>query len=174
MATVDQIQTDLLSQYGKGSTAVTSKAALDKDAFLNLLVTELQYQDPLNPTNDKEFLAQMAQFTSLEQMNNVSATLQKNQAYTLIGKTIKATVTNPISLEVTDVTGKVEGVITKNGATYVLAKNTEIPLEKITSVQDTVATASIADLLKELTTIKTELASLKAQIAASMATSDSE
>lgn len=46
---------------------------LDKHAFLELLVTQLRYQDPLNPKDNGEFLAQMAQFTALEQMQNLNA-----------------------------------------------------------------------------------------------------
>ncbi len=52
---------------------------LDKDAFLRLLVTQLQNQDPLNPMEDREFIAQMAQFSSLEQMQNLNKTLESTQ-----------------------------------------------------------------------------------------------
>ena len=45
--------------------------ALDKDAFLQLLVTQMQYQDPLDPQDNSEYVAQLAQFSSLEQMTNV-------------------------------------------------------------------------------------------------------
>lgn len=45
---------------------------LGKDAFLQLLVTQLRYQDPLNPQDNSAFVAQMAQFTSLEQMQNLN------------------------------------------------------------------------------------------------------
>jgi len=52
---------------------------LDKDAFLRLLITQLQNQDPLDPMEDREFIAQMAQFSSLEQMQNLNKTLESTQ-----------------------------------------------------------------------------------------------
>ena len=60
--------------------ALTSKV-MDKDDFLNLLITQLQNQDPLNPTDSTEFTAQLAQFSSLEQLNNVNQNLQTLQLY---------------------------------------------------------------------------------------------
>lgn len=51
--------------------------ALDKNAFLELLITQLRYQDPLNPKDNGEFLAQMAQFTALEQMQNLNVGMEK-------------------------------------------------------------------------------------------------
>ncbi len=48
------------------------KNDLDKDAFLRLLTTQLANQDPLNPMEDREFIAQLAQFSSLEQMQNLN------------------------------------------------------------------------------------------------------
>ncbi len=54
----------------KGST-------LDKDSFMLLLVTQFKYQDPLNPMDDKEFISQMAQFSSLEQMMNMNESMEK-------------------------------------------------------------------------------------------------
>lgn len=50
---------------------------LGKDAFLKILVTQLQNQDPTQPMDDKEFIAQMAQFSTLEQMQNMTASMEK-------------------------------------------------------------------------------------------------
>lgn len=61
-------------------SAGTKKTSdLNKDTFLKLLITQMQNQDPLNPMEDREFIAQMAQFTSLEQMQNLNENLNTTQ-----------------------------------------------------------------------------------------------
>lgn len=89
-------------QTGAGNTGGSSKLGLDD--FLQLLVTKLQYQDPLKPMDDEDFIAQLAQFSSLEQMNRIAdgirdsnkwdflqmQSINNTMAAGLIGKDIKA------------------------------------------------------------------------------------
>ncbi len=82
------------------SNKISGKSSLGKEDFLNLLVTQLQYQDPLSPMDDKEFVAQLAQFSSLEQLTNLNTnmetlvagqdTMAVMNAVNFIGKEIKA------------------------------------------------------------------------------------
>ncbi len=61
---------------GRTADAATPRRdGLGRDAFLKLLVTQLQHQDPTQPQADGEFLAQLAQFSSLEQLTEMQATL---------------------------------------------------------------------------------------------------
>lgn len=96
-------------------------SALGKDQFLQLLITQLKHQDPINPVEDKEFIAQLAQFSSLEQMQNLNTTLgdmmlaqQKltalGQATTMIGKEVEL-----FTKEGESLFGTVSGVQFKNG-----------------------------------------------------------
>jgi flagellar basal-body rod modification protein FlgD len=57
------------------STATTRDDKLGRDAFLQLLVTQLKHQDPMKPTEDGEFLAQLAQFSSLEKLTSIEASV---------------------------------------------------------------------------------------------------
>jgi flagellar basal-body rod modification protein FlgD len=60
-----------------GATTVTAKNTLTTQDFLQLLATQLQNQDPLKPMDDTAYLAQMAQFTSLQQVNTLSTTISQ-------------------------------------------------------------------------------------------------
>jgi len=78
---------------GKGAKV---NAALDKNDFLKILITQLSHQDPTQPMDDKAFIAQMAQFSSLEQMTNMSdglarvaALVAKSQAVGLLGNVVE-------------------------------------------------------------------------------------
>ena len=66
---------DKVDEESKEKIVGTRNNDLDKDAFLRLLTTQLANQDPLNPIEDREFIAQLAQFSSLEQMQNLNKSM---------------------------------------------------------------------------------------------------
>ena len=65
-----------LPQAGPKISTTNDNSALGKDAFLQILITQLQNQDPTSPMDDREFIAQMAQFSSLEQMQNMTKAME--------------------------------------------------------------------------------------------------
>ena len=88
--------------YSQASTpASKDNSVMGKEDFLTLLVAQLQNQDPLNPADGTEFTAQLAQFSSLEELKNINDTLTKHDVYqstlnniestNFIGKTVTAT-----------------------------------------------------------------------------------
>lgn len=66
----------------------TNSASAQKDQFLQLLVAQMKYQDPLEPTSNTEYISQYATFSSLEQMQNMSATLTMGRANEMVGKQV--------------------------------------------------------------------------------------
>ncbi len=132
--TIDQIIENTKNK--QAAAARKTGGELGKNDFLNLLVTQLRYQDPLQPVDDKEFIAQMAQFSSLEQMQNMNGSMTKSQAFTLIGKVITATTTDDKTLEVNSIQGTVTSVKMKDGKTFVVVNNKDVDVDRITQVDD--------------------------------------
>ena len=99
---------------------------LGKDDFLKILITQLTNQDPTEPMADREFIAQMAQFSTLEQMTNLSSEfqrlgglLQSGQAVSLLGKTVDIVLgAATISGQVDEVTGGEYPQVLVNGFYY--------------------------------------------------------
>lgn len=92
------------------------RSGLSESDFIHLFLTQLTFQDPLNPVDNREFLAQLAQFTNIQQTqvlsDNISGLLQleaANQAVGLIGKTVE------VSQNGQSVTGSVTTVTFQNG-----------------------------------------------------------
>lgn len=124
-------------------TQLAKANQMGQDAFLKLLVAQLRNQDPLKPMEDKEFIAQMAQFSSLEQMQNINKNLQAftegfmdsqagYQAVSLIGRTITAI--NPEDPRNT-IEGKVQSVRFENGLAILMLGDKKVPVANVMKVE---------------------------------------
>jgi flagellar basal-body rod modification protein FlgD len=112
--------------------------------FLKLLVAQMKYQDPMNPTDSSQFLSQTAQFTSLEKMttlaDQMSSLLQSQMAFGasgMIGKSV--TYTDDQGLPQT---GTVTGASFLSTGPTLTIDGTSVPLTSLTSVGDTTTTAA--------------------------------
>lgn len=109
---------------------------LGKSDFLNLLVTQLKYQDPMNPVDDKEFIGQMAQFSGLEQMQNLNTSFTSQKAYSMVGKYVKASVKDETTGVVNDVSGYVTKVKIASGKTTLMVNNKEVPVDSVVELTE--------------------------------------
>lgn len=125
----NSIDPSLLIKNSPKAASTTGSSALGKDDFMKILITQLQNQDPLNPMDDKDFVSQMATFSSLEQLTNLNSTLQNfvtSQSQNslasysqLMGKEVSwsktDTTTDPSNPIDTTGTGKIVSIQNKGG-----------------------------------------------------------
>ena len=144
---LDGINTDVATfNQGNGLAGVPEPKELGKDAFMDLLVQQMKNQDPMNPQSNDQFIAQLASFSSLEQMQNMNdnlltmALLQDNNALmsqlttgsSLIGKQVSWT--DP-STGISQ-TGTVDSLKVQDGLSFLEIGNTSVPLQSITEVAE--------------------------------------
>ena len=126
--------TPITGQEPSFSNPRNTKNDLGKDDFLKLLVTQLQYQDPMKPSDNQEFMAQMAQFSSLEQMQNISKDSSMTQAINLIGKKVAANYKDSTTGDILPIAGVVTKMIVTNGVPKVIVDDKEVELKDISIV----------------------------------------
>jgi len=126
---------------------------LGKDEFLKLLITQLSHQDPLKPMEDKEFIAQMAQFSALEQMMQINNNINKlnktdnlNRAFFFLGKNVK--VLDKITKKI--ISGKVEEIdLSNNGMPRLRIKNQLISVDEVIGIVTSEESDLTSDKLKK-------------------------
>jgi flagellar basal-body rod modification protein FlgD len=116
---------------------IVSKSQLEEADFLKLLITQLKNQDPTKPMEDKEFIGQMAQFTSLKQMNELAQSMKDfaqgfdfTKAVSLVGKEVDwANETGRYS------SGVVDSIRVKDGITFLNVRGEQVELGMIREVR---------------------------------------
>ena len=110
---------------------------LGYDQFLTLLCAEMQYQDPLEPTSNTEYVAQLATFSQLEATLSLQTTEQSNMANGLVGKYVILNVTDSTTGKQSYVDGKVDYVMHNPDGSVMLSVNNKLyPLEDLDTVAD--------------------------------------
>lgn len=127
------VETESQKSLKKQQTA--EKNSMDKDAFLQLLVAQMQYQDPLQPTSNTEFVSQYAQFSQVEQMQNMAATSELARATSLVGDYVYVKTTGSDG-EPDYVYGKVDYVAFENNKAYVSIEESLYSIDDVDTVVD--------------------------------------
>lgn len=137
VVTSSYTKTETDGKITKDRENMTPGGELDKEAFLQLLVAQMQYQDPLEPTDNTEYISQLANFSSLEQMQNMSESMSNmsaasdlQRATALVGKYV--TVVDQGS----NVSGKVDAIEIKDGSAYLSINGISYPLSSLTETVD--------------------------------------
>lgn len=123
----------------------TGSSTLGKDQFLKILITQLQNQDPMQPMEDKEFIAQMAQFSSVEQLMNMSAQLTAlNQSLGSVSGLIGKDITWTDAETKMPKSGNVASIVVSSGVQYAVVGDERVALTDVTQIQNasTVQTAA--------------------------------
>ncbi len=129
------INTQRAESVATSKKSDTSESSLDKDAFLQLLVTQMQYQDPLNPGDSTQYMSQLAQYSSLEATMNISNTLEKGNSLNLVGEYVIMNTTDSAGNSQM-VSGLVEYATVKEGKTMLSINDQYYPAEDLDSVVD--------------------------------------
>lgn len=133
---VDGVTANAPASTTTAQSATSSDTLLNEQTFMQLLVTQLQNQDPLNPTDPTEFVTQLAQLSSVEATSNVAnqmqslvASQQATQAMQMVGQQVTYTASNGSTM-----TGTVQAVsLTSNPPTITIA-NQSVPLSSVQTV----------------------------------------
>jgi len=122
----------------RGTTIVKKGQEMDQNSFLKILSAELTNQDPTNAKDGTEFVAQMAQFASLEQMTNINSSISFSTSSSLVGKTVAFSSYDSKGMQYG---GTVKAVFQESGATYMAVQLSDgtvkdFPSDTLTDVID--------------------------------------
>ena len=129
------VQSASATSLDKTDKSKENSSGIDSDAFLQLLVAEMQNQDPLEPTSNTEWISQYATFTQVSEVQAIGDKMQNLSAQSLVGQNVIMKVTNAAGN--TDyVSGKVDYVVYENGDVFLSIE------DKLYSIDDLDTVAS--------------------------------
>lgn len=138
MAIIAPVEDGKLTDYTTGSSNKTtgSGSELGYDQFLQLLCAEMTNQDPLEPTSNTEYVAQLATFSQLEATLTLTETQEHDMAHNLVGKHVILKVTNETTGATTHVDGKVDYIMYENGKVFLSVNDKLYSIDTLDTVAD--------------------------------------
>lgn len=174
MSLVAPVKNGEIQEIKTTTSEETSSSSLDKNAFLQLLVAQMKYQDPLEPTSNTEYISQLATFSSLEEMQNMASSIDLQRASAMVGQEVYIKTTDATTGSTDYVHGKVDYVTYENGKAYLSVNGNNYPLDDLDRVYDqdyteaysiaydwTVALNKLPALSKLTLTYEEDIAALK-------------
>lgn len=123
------------SGYISNNNKKNDSGDLDKDAFLQLLVTQMRYQDPMNPGDSTEYMSQLAQYSALEATMNISNAVERGNAMNLVGEYVIMNTTDSAGNQ-TSISGLVQYATVKDGEVLLSINDQYYPASDLDSVVD--------------------------------------
>ena len=130
------------TESSKNSTA---PKGYDKDAFMQILVAQMKYQDPLEPTSNTEYISQYATFTQVEQLSNMANAMSLSRASEMVGKTVTIVQSDSDTGKSKEIQGVVEAYLNVDGVNYnindvkeVLDPNFTAAIEEVKDFQEAI------------------------------------
>lgn len=124
-----------VSSASKTSSTKSTPDGYDKDSFLQLLVAQMKYQDPLEPTSNTEYISQYATFSQVEQLQNMASSMELTRASAYVGQVVEIHTTDSKG-EDTVVSGTVDYVKYENNKAYVSVNGDLYAADDIQAVLD--------------------------------------
>lgn len=126
----------VVSNTSSSESTKANNNDLGYDQFLQLLCAEMQYQDPLEPTSNTEYVAQLATFSQMEAMLNMQNSIESSNANALVGKYVIVKTTSTSTGETTAVAGFVDYVQYENGKQYLSINGSLYSVDDLYEVAD--------------------------------------
>ncbi len=129
------VETASQASLSKTNEKKTGGQDMDKDAFLQLLVAQMKYQDPMEPTSNTEYIAQYAQFSQVEAISNMASSMDLSRASSLVGQEVYIKTTGSTG-ESDYVKGKVDYVVYEGGKPFLSINESLYSLDDLDTVVD--------------------------------------
>ncbi len=137
---------EVINSGTKNKTESTAPKGYDKDAFMQILVAQMKYQDPLEPTSNTEYISQYATFTQVEQLSNMANAMSLSRASEMVGKTVTIAQKNADTGATTEIQGVVDFVNYSGNEAYLNINGVNYNIDDVVQVWDTNYTQALEEV----------------------------